>query len=80
MMIFCSVNIGRAVAVGQRDQPGVKISLIATVYNEEGNAVEWADSILSQSLLPHEIIIVDAGSTDRTLELLKEHIRESDPC
>jgi teichuronic acid biosynthesis glycosyltransferase TuaH len=67
----------RRVLLGQRDQPEVKISLIATVYNEEGNAVEWADAILSQSLLPHEIIIVDAGSTDRTLELLKERTRDS---
>jgi len=67
----------RRALLGQRGQPEVKISLIATVYNEEDNVLEWVDAILNQSLLPHEIIIVDAGSTDRTMELLKEHTRES---
>jgi|GEM_PF-231681 len=67
----------RRILSGQQNQPEVKISLIATVYNEESNVVEWVDAILNQTLLPHEIIIVDAGSTDRTLELLKERTQAS---
>ena len=47
-----------------------KVTLIATEKNEVKNARSWLDSISHQSRLPDEIIIVDAGSTDGTLEFL----------
>lgn len=48
------------------------ISLIATVLNEKDNIEKWFDGILSQSVIPNEIVIVDGGSTDGTLEWLLE--------
>ncbi|MBP9732122.1 MAG: glycosyltransferase [Candidatus Magasanikbacteria bacterium] len=48
------------------------ISLIATVYNEKLSFVTWLKSIQAQTKKPHEIIIVDGGSTDGTWELLGE--------
>jgi glycosyltransferase involved in cell wall biosynthesis len=45
----------------------MKVSFIATVFNEEKSISTFLESIFNQSLRPDEIIIVDAGSTDKTL-------------
>lgn len=50
-----------------------KISFIATVYNEEEKIKKFIDSILNQSIKPDEIIIVDAGSSDRTVSYIKKY-------
>lgn len=51
----------------------MKTAFIATVLNESGNIKQLLDSLLTQTLQPHEIVIVDAGSTDNTVEILKEY-------
>lgn len=51
----------------------IKISFIATVFNEEENIEVLMDSLLSQSVLPDEIIIVDGGSTDATILRIKNY-------
>lgn len=51
------------------------VSLIATVYNERDNIIAWIESLLSQSRVPDEIVIVDGGSSDGTWELLQEKAR-----
>ena len=49
------------------------ISVIATVKNE-GDAIRpLLDSLTFQTLLPHEIVIADGGSTDNTLDVLREY-------
>ena len=48
----------------------MNVSLISTVKNEVGNVDKLINSILTQTFFPNEIIIVDAGSTDGTLEKL----------
>ncbi len=48
------------------------ISLITTVLNEKHNLADWLDGVLSQTVLPEEIIIVDGGSKDGTWEMLVE--------
>lgn len=47
------------------------VTLIATLRNEESNVQRWVESIVHQSRLPQEIILVDAGSTDGTVESLR---------
>jgi glycosyltransferase involved in cell wall biosynthesis len=48
------------------------VSLICTVYNEEKNLDFFLKSIINQTKLPKEFIIVDGGSKDKTYGLLKE--------
>lgn len=49
------------------------ISVIIPVFNGVKYIAECVDSVIAQSLKEIEIIIVDAGSTDGTLEILKNY-------
>lgn len=51
----------------------MKISFITTVLNEEKTIGDLLDSLSQQSKKPDEIIIVDGGSTDKTVEIIKKH-------
>lgn len=51
----------------------MKISIITTVYNSKNTIREAIESVLSQNYKNIEYIIVDAGSTDGTLEIIKEY-------
>lgn len=50
----------------------IKISVIIPCFNAEKFLRECLDSILKQSLKDIEIICIDDGSTDTTIEILKE--------
>lgn len=58
-------------------QPTRKVSLITTVRNEADNIDQWMNMILTQTRKPDEIVIVDAGSTDGTLQLIKSRAASS---
>jgi len=49
----------------------IKVSLITTVLNEETSIEHFLSSIAIQSQKPDEIIIIDAGSKDKTVEIIK---------
>jgi glycosyltransferase involved in cell wall biosynthesis len=50
-----------------------KVSVIATVFNEEETVGKLIESLLTQSRTPDEIVIADGGSTDRTVDIVKEY-------
>lgn len=51
----------------------MQISVILTTLNEEKGIHKLMDSLVSQSITPHEIIIVDGGSIDKTINILKNY-------
>ena len=51
----------------------VKVSIIVPCYNAEGYVEQCLDSILEQSLEDIQIIVVNDGSTDSTLDILKTY-------
>jgi glycosyltransferase involved in cell wall biosynthesis len=53
----------------------MKVSLIITVKNEAHSLPTLLDSIAAQTRRPDEVIICDGGSTDGTLDLLRNETR-----
>ena len=51
-----------------------KISVIIPAYNTEDYMEECLDSLLQQTIGDIEIIVVNDGSTDSSLEILKEYL------
>ncbi len=52
-----------------------KISVFITSYNQKKFLVEAIESVLSQTLKPVELIIVDDRSTDGSQEVIGEYAR-----
>lgn len=50
----------------------IKISIIIPIYNNEKYLKKCIDSVLEQNMREIEVICVNDGSTDRSLEILKE--------
>ncbi len=59
--------------------PKVTVSVITTVLNEEKSIEALLRSLLDQKRTPDEIIICDAGSTDRTVAIIRKQIEEGYP-
>ncbi len=49
------------------------VSLVMTILNEEDTIEKTIESILAQTKKPDEVIIVDGGSRDRTVEKIKKY-------
>jgi glycosyltransferase involved in cell wall biosynthesis len=54
-----------------------KISIIIPIYNVNKYLRECLDSIINQTLKTIEIICVNDGSTDNSLEIIKEYIHDN---
>jgi glycosyltransferase involved in cell wall biosynthesis len=50
-------------------------SFIATVYNEASSIRQFLGSLMDQTVLPSEIVIVDGGSEDNTFGVVEEFFR-----
>ena len=49
------------------------VSVVTSVYNGEAYLKECVDSILNQTLHDFEFIVLNNGSTDRSLEILRQY-------
>ena len=49
------------------------VSVIVCTYNYGRFIIEAINSVLGQTCVPEEIVVVDDGSTDDTQEILKQH-------
>jgi len=54
----------------------MKISVIIPTWNRSSYLVRALESVYAQSVLPHEVIVVDDGSTDNTREIIAQHFTE----
>lgn len=52
----------------------MKVSFVTTVLNEEKTIKGLLGSLFKQSLIPSEIVIVDGGSSDKTLDSIKYYL------
>ncbi|NNF83166.1 MAG: glycosyltransferase family 2 protein [Flavobacteriaceae bacterium] len=55
----------------------MNISVIIPVHNEEETIAKTLSSLLSQSLFPNEIIVVDDNSTDNTKSIVNQIVAET---
>ncbi len=55
----------------------MNISICITVLNEEGNISSLLDSLLLQTKKASEIIIVDGGSKDKTIEIIRHYQKKN---
>ncbi len=51
----------------------LRVSLIVTVFNEQESIERFLNSVLHQTISPKELVIVDGGSTDETVERIKNY-------
>ncbi|MGG5216349.1 MULTISPECIES: glycosyltransferase family 2 protein [Rahnella] len=54
-----------------------KLTVIVPVYNEEKNIYKLLNNLNQQSIKDFEVIVVDDGSTDKTVEILEAYISDS---
>ena len=54
----------------------MKISVIIAAYNAEKYLVETLQSVVNQTLDDYEIITINDGSKDGTLDILKEYEKQ----
>lgn len=52
------------------------ISVVIPAYNSEQFLKKCIDSVLAQTLLPEEIIVVDDGSTDGTAQFMQDMVKK----
>ncbi|MGI2039031.1 glycosyltransferase [Shewanella frigidimarina] len=54
-----------------------KISLIITTFNEAKSIKVWCESVLNQTKLPDEVIVVDSNSEDATVKIIQSMFKQA---
>lgn len=67
----------RTVPTPAEDWRKAKVEVVIPALNEESNIVLCLDSLTRQTRRPNRIVLVDDGSTDRTLEFARDFARQS---
>jgi glycosyltransferase involved in cell wall biosynthesis len=75
--IFNDINLLKPIEINTKsvndfDEKIKPFTIIVTVFNEESSISTLLESLLNQSASPKKIIVVDAGSKDRTVEKINE--------
>ena len=55
----------------------MQISVIIPSWNRAGHLARALDSVFAQERAPHEVIVVDDGSTDHTRELVNRRFGDA---
>ena len=66
-----STGWGRTERVRMPQSLPLSFSVVIPAYNEEKGIVACIESVLSQSIRPDQVVVINDGSTDRTAEILK---------
>ncbi|MDM1514305.1 glycosyltransferase family 2 protein [Myroides odoratimimus] len=56
----------------------ISVSVVIPCYNSSETILKCLDSIVSQTMRPNEIIVVDDGSTDGTVGIIRKYSNEYD--
>lgn len=59
------------------DKLQLPISVVITTFNEASNIEKWCDSLLAQTAVPSELIVVDSESNDSTLSKIDQKMKGS---
>ena len=51
----------------------LRITVITVTYNSEATVAETMDSVLAQIYPDIEYIVVDGGSTDKTIDIIRQY-------
>ena len=65
-----------SIETSARDNSAPLISVVLPVYNGEKYLAEAVDSILAQTFTDFELIMIDDGSTDSSLQILRKYEHE----
>ena len=55
------------------DNPSVLLSVVSPVYNGSAYLTPFLDSVLDQTFSDFELIMVDDGSTDESVQILQTY-------
>jgi len=53
----------------------IKFSVVVPLYNKEKEIVDTLNSILNQTYKPDEVIVVDDGSTDKSVKVIEKNFK-----